>query len=108
MRVTSKVARAISPFIISIEMAALESIVGIVEILRTKVIEERKSYATVSEELKRSNPTVTRGLSARSVRRFCKVHNIQASSRLSDMQLDRVVRSSVARVSKIFSLFSHI
>ena len=79
-------------------MHALESIVGIVGIMRTKVIEEQKSYATVSEELKRSYPTVTRGLSARSVRHFCKAHNIQAYSRLSDMQLDRVVRSSVARV----------
>ena len=79
-------------------MATLESIIGIVDTIKHKVVDERKSYSAVSEELKRSNPAVTRGLSARSVRRFCQVHDIHASSRLSDVQLDRVVRSSVAKV----------
>ena len=79
-------------------MAALESIVGIVGILKEKVIGERKSYARVSEELKGSYPLLARGLSARSVRRFCSVHAIHVSSRLSDADLDRVVSCSVAKV----------
>lgn len=85
----------------------MECIVGIVEILRTKLTEEGKSYTTVSEELKQAHPTVTRGLSAISIRRFCKVHNIRASSRLSDLQLDRVVRSSVAKVKLLSTPFFH-
>ena len=57
-------------------MATLESIVGIVIIIKHMVMDERKSYSTVSEGLKHSNPSMTRGLSARSIRRFCQVHNI--------------------------------
>ena len=76
-------------------MAALESIAGIVGIIKAKIMQERKTYAAVSEELKQTYPTVTRGFSAR---RFCKVHDIHVSSRLSDMELDRVVSSSVAKV----------
>ena len=79
-------------------MATLESIAGIVGIIKAKIMQERKTYAAVSEELKQTYPTVTRGFSARSIRRFCKVHDIHVSSRLSDMELDRVVSSSVAKV----------
>ena len=76
-------------------MAALESIGGIV---RQKIVLERKSYSAVSEDLKQAFPSVTRGLSARSIRRFCKEQNIHVSRRLSDMLIDRVVSSSVSKV----------
>ena len=79
-------------------MASLEAIPGIVGIIQKKVIQERKTFLAVSEELKQTYSTMTRGLSARSIRRFCKVHSIHVSSRLSDTQLDRVVSSSVAKV----------
>ena len=81
------------------QMALLGSVPGLLTIIRQKVVEERKSYATISEELKRANPGLTRGLSARSVRRFCHEHNIHATSRLPDHDLDRMVASSVAKVN---------
>ena len=82
-------------------MAELGNVDGILTILQHKVTIQRKSYATISEELKRDNPHLTHGLSARSVRRFCNVHSIHATSRLVNHELNRVVASSVAKVSLI-------
>ena len=45
----------------------------------------------------RSNPGV-KGLSTRSVHRFCETFKIHASSRLSSSDLDRVVSLSVNKV----------
>ena len=81
-------------------MAVLESVSGIADIISKMITEERKSYESVSRELKtyHLHPTL-RGLSARSVRRYCESHGIHRSSRLNDQQLDVAVRSSVARVT---------
>ena len=79
-------------------MASMEAIPGIVGIIQEKVVQERKTFVAVSKELKQTYSTVTCGLSTRSIRRFCKVHSIHVSSRLSDTQLDRVISSSVAKV----------
>ena len=78
---------------------ALLSIPGIEAILRQKVLEERKSYKEISVELRRDYTHLTRGLSARSIRRYCNNENdIHPTSRLTASQLDRVVSSSVAKV----------
>ena len=59
---------------------------GIVQL----VVQERKSHDVISEELKSLYPNL-RGLSSRRVRRYCKRHDIHATSRLTDSQLDTLV-----------------
>ena len=82
-------------------MAALSSIPGIEEELWMRVVEERKSYDAIRTELKSSYPHLTLGLSARSVRRYCRELSIHVTPRLSDAHLHQVVASSVAAVSEI-------
>lgn len=79
-------------------MATLGRLPGIAQIISKKIVEERKSYENISTDLKASYPNL-RGLSSRSVRRYCETHGIHQSSRLSNRQLDMVIRSSVAQVS---------
>jgi len=79
-------------------MAVLESLHGVECFVRSMII-DGKTHAEVSSELKRRLPTLSRGLSSRSVRRFCLAHRIQATSRLSDSALDRLIFTSVQRVS---------
>ena len=74
---------------------SLRSLPGIERLLKKKVVDERKTYETVSQEL---NPSLTCGLSARTIRRFCSDHDIQSTSRLTDAQMDRVVAAQVAKV----------
>lgn len=81
-------------------MATMEAIPGIELFVRTLIVHERKTHEQVSNELMRSNPGV-KGLSTRSVRRFCEKFKIHASSRLSSSDLDRVVSSSVNKVRVI-------
>lgn len=78
-------------------MATLEALPGIHALISRRVKEERKTQREISEELKTMYPGV-RGLSVRSVRRFCEKHNIHSTSLLSDEDLDKVVCSSVAKV----------
>ncbi len=85
---------------LKLSMATLERIDGIETFVRQRIETERRSYEYVSKELQEAHPTV-RGLSARSVRRFCVEYGIHRTSRLPDHDLDRVVASSVAKVSVI-------
>ena len=68
-------------------MASSATLPGIHSLISERVVEERKSHQQISEELKALYPGI-RGLSARSVRRFCDEQE----------DLDRVVSSSVAKV----------
>ena len=79
-------------------MATMESISGIEDWLVQKIISEQQSYEHVSKELQEIYPNL-RGLSSRSIRRFCENNGIHATSRLTDSQLDRVVASSAFKVS---------
>ena len=79
------------------KMATLATLPGIINFLTKRIVEERKSYAAASDELKSLNPNI-RGLSTRSVRRFCAENGIHATSRLSDGQLDSVVATSISQV----------
>lgn len=81
-------------------MAAIERIDGIESFMRERIEIEKRSYEDISKELQEAHPTA-RGLSARSVRRFCAEYGIHKTSRLPDHVLDRVVASSVAKVSLI-------
>lgn len=78
-------------------MATLATLPGIEDFMKQKVVVERQSYESVSDELRRTNPSM-RGLSSRSIRRFCAERGIRATSRLNDAQLDKVVATSVAKV----------
>lgn len=83
----------------------MNSIPGIQQLVRQKVVVERKSFEVVSQELKQAYPNITRGLSSRSVRRFCNLNGIHTTSRLSDENLDRVVASSVSMVRSYTELY---
>ena len=82
----------------TIAMAAA-ALPGIEDFIKKKVIIERKSYKLVSEELRVVDPSM-RGLTSRSIRRFCTEHGIYATSRLTNSHLDRVVATSVAKVGE--------
>ena len=81
------------------EMATIAEIPGIHAYIKRLVVEERRTYREICTELGRSHPMIKRGLSERSLARFCEMHNIHATSRIPDPVLDTVVRSSVAKVS---------
>ena len=78
-------------------MALLDTIPG-VDFIRDK-IEQGATHKALGDELKALYPLISRGLSYRSVRRFCEAHDIHSSSRLSDVQLDTVVKTSIHKVS---------
>ena len=79
-------------------MASLQSIQGISDLIERKVGHECKTHRQVSEDLKRLFPGQS-GLNTTSVRGFCSEEGIHRSSRVSDTQLDRVVATTVAKVS---------
>ena len=81
-------------------MAALAQVPGVEDLVREKILKERKSYMMVSHELQQLYPGL-RGLSPRSVRRYCQEKAIYPTSRLSDAQLDAVITISVAQVCLI-------
>ena len=78
-------------------MSYLDSIPGSKQLVRYMVEVDRKTYKEVSLEMKRLFPSY-RGLSSRSVRRFCSAHGICATSRLTNSMLDRLVCSAVQKV----------
>ncbi len=80
-------------------MAKISELPGIYALVQRMVGNEQKPHQEVSRELKQLHPTIHRGLSARSVARFCNRHNIHATSRMSDQTLDDAVRTSVQMVS---------
>ena len=79
--------------------AFLASVPGVDSFIRKLVIEEKRSHLYISEELKKRYPTVSRGLSARTVRRYCADNGIHKTSRLNEDAIDRLVRTNIERVS---------
>ena len=61
------------------------------------MVEDSYAHEQISEFLQQQNYEA-HGFSARSVRRFCSVHNIHYHSNLSVQELDRVVHSGVIAV----------
>lgn len=78
-------------------MATLSAIQGLKDDMYRKVVIERKTYDEISRELQYCYPTL-RGISARSVRRYCSINGIQRTSRMGDHELDRVVATSISKV----------
>ena len=58
-------------------------------------IKEGHSYAWISDELKKLFPSQLRGISARSVRRFCNKFGIK---KMSLQELDTVIETAVDEV----------
>ena len=82
-------------------MTTLATIPGVYVLIRKLVVEDRRSHRDTSVELQRRYPMIRRGLSERSIRRYCESHNIHATSRMTDLALDAAVRRCVAKVSII-------
>ena len=79
-------------------MAVLEAIPAATLIIRKLIVEERRSHQDVSVILKEKFPYLSQGLSSRTVRRFCKTHNIHRTSRLEGGAVDRIVRTAIQKV----------
>ena len=69
--------------------------------IKDLVITQRKTHSEVSLLLKERFPD-KKGLSSRSVRRFCLKNGIHLHNRLSNDELEQCTRDVVARVSKCF------
>ena len=80
-------------------MTTISELPGMYTYIRRMIVEERKTHRDVSRELKRAYPMINRGLSERSVARFCETHYIHATSRIDDQTLDNAVRGAVGMVS---------
>lgn len=62
----------------------------------SRIIDRGESLQSVSMYLQETYPAAT-GLSARSVRRFCRRRGIRYRSNLNDIELDVIIRESVIR-----------
>ena len=63
-----------------------------------RLVEEGMSHSAISLYLRQCEPSIHRGLSERSVRRFCGQRQIHYRSRLTDAELDRRVHDAVRSV----------
>ena len=77
-----------------------------VEYVKDLVVSQRKTHSEISLLLKEAYPG-RRGLSLRSVRRFCFKNGIHAQNRLSNDELEQCTKEVVARVGmlELFVLF---
>ena len=82
-------------------MSAIERLIGAEAMVRQMDSVEGRTHQEVSEELQIQYPDV-KGLSSRSVRRFCTNSDIHRTSRLEAQQLSRVVASGVSRVGPTY------
>ena len=71
-------------------MSTLESLTFADPLIRDRVLRGH-SHQSIAEELQQQCPSLSRGLSTRSVRSFCSTNGIHRSSRLSAHEVDRVV-----------------
>ena len=81
-------------------MAALEDVVS-VETVRELV--KNNTLEDVSDILQMRFPN-QRGLSIKSIKRFCQKHRIQKRNRVTDDELDQLVQASVQQVNNVGKL----
>ena len=72
---------------------------GVEEFVREQVEKNKWMYGRVSSFLKETTG-VTKGVSERSVRRFCALKGIKRSSRINDQELDKTVVQAVSLVGQ--------
>ena len=82
-------------------MSAMYSVAVAETAIRRMVLVDGRTHQEVSEELQMLYPGM-KGLSSRSVRRFCAKHDIHHTSRLEAQQLVRVVATGVCRVGPTY------
>ena len=75
-------------------MSTLESMMFADPLIRDRVLRGH-SHQSIAQELQQQCPSLSRGLSTRSVRRFRSTNGIHRSSRLSAHEVDRVVEQYV-------------
>lgn len=68
------------------------------------MVEEKRTAAEVSIALNRAFPHISRGLSTRSIRRYCASNGIHSTSRLKDDVVDRLVSTNILKVCISFQL----
>ena len=56
------------------------------------------TYSAISSQLQHLYPSIRRGLSARSIRRYCSRHDIRSHDHINDHELDSIVESSIFRL----------
>lgn len=79
----------------------MEEITGIETMVKQMVELHRQTHEKVSEELQKMFPG-KRGLSSRSVRRFCSEKGIHSSSRLEQLQLSQAVANAISKVGPTY------
>ncbi len=79
-------------------MCSLEDIPDVGSVISCWVQQEGKTFQEISNLLKQMYPR-KRGLSVRTVKRFCSLHGIHKRLGLSDDQVDRVVKNAINKVS---------
>ena len=82
------------------KLANMSSLGDFEEFIRDKVEKERWTHKQVSVFLERNHPG-QRGLSARSVERFCSCKGIHKTPRIDDQKLDEAVSRATDMVSNI-------
>jgi hypothetical protein len=76
------------------KMAALEELVSLERII---LLLQSHTFEEVSQILQHDFPDI-RGLSVKSLKRFCQRHGIKKRGLVSDNELDEIVASSVRQV----------
>ena len=78
---------------------------GFMDLIKRRVLIERKTFKEVSEELLGMFPD-RRGFSARSIRRFCSENDFLGTSGrlLTDPELDVLMASSIAKVCSLIKI----
>ena len=79
-----------------VKMALLEEL-GLLTFIQ-RLVENGSTHKSIAEELRDRFPNV-RGISARSVRRFCAANSLHATSRLPDRAVDVLVAYGIGKVS---------
>ena len=79
------------------KMAAIESLLDR-EVVRELVKNSHRTFEEISEVLQAEFPN-KRGLSVKSLKRYCHMHEIKRRQKVADNELDEVVKSAVEQVS---------
>lgn len=88
-------------------MAVSLSLDVLEDVIREKIEEKRWTHSQLSEFLL-SNYPLARGVSVRSIRRFCTLRNIHKTSRPSTNDLNQAVLNAISEVSAVMGQHSYL
>jgi len=78
-------------------LSILDEVVGLKSFIQVKLVEERLTYQELSKVLQEMFPG-QKGLSTRTLQRYCSCEGIQKTSKLSDNDLDRAIKEAISEV----------